>query len=129
MREYLGIPFKDFGRTKEGLDCWGLCVLIAKEKFNYTLPPLEKHYTSATDGISVDMLVQHEKLTGWEKVKRYKAGDIVVFSVAGFACHVGTYIGNNQFIHILHGSEVTIERLDAILWAKRLEGVYRRCKP
>ena len=128
MRKYLGIPYKDFGRTEDGLDCWGLCVLIAKEQFNYDLPLLDKQYTSATDGKSVSDLVALNKLSKWNKVKEYIKGDIIVFNVAGFACHVGTYIGDGLFIHILNGSNVTIERLDSITWKKRLDGVYRRCK-
>lgn len=127
MRKYLGIPYKDMGRTVEGLDCWGLCVLLAKNEFNYDLPALDRQYTSATDGRSVADLVAINKLNGWEKVEVYEKGDIIVFNVAGFACHVGTYIGEGLFIHILHGSNVTIESLDSITWKKRLNGVYRKC--
>ena len=127
MREYLGIQYKDFGRTKEGLDCWGLCCIVAKEQFNYELPALDGKYISASDGSSVSDLVALEKLNTWERVTEYRAGDIAVFNVAGFACHVGTYIGGVKFIHILQGSEVTIENLDSIVWKKRLDGVYRRC--
>jgi len=126
MREYLGIQYEDFGRTKKGLDCWGLCCIIAKEKFDYELPALNGKYLSASNGASVSDLVEFEKLKGWRKVTKYEAGDIVVFKVAGFACHVGTYIGEGRFIHILAGSEVTIENLDSIVWKKRLDGVYRR---
>lgn len=128
MREYLGIPYKDFGRTKEGLDCWGLCCLVAKDHFNYDLPPLDGQYTSASDGSSVSDLVALEKLGDWVKVLDYEAGDILVFNIAGFACHVGTYLGKNKFIHILQGSEVTIENLDSIVWKKRLDGAYRKCQ-
>ena len=128
MRKYLGIPYVDFGRTKEGLDCWGLCVLIAKEQFNYELPLLDHAYVSATDGKSVSDLVALNKLSMWQKVEEYIKGDIIVFNVAGFSCHVGTYIGEGLFIHILNGSDVTIECLDSITWKKRIDGVYRRCK-
>ena len=128
MREYLGIPYKDHGRTKEGLDCWGLCVMMAKEKYGYVLPDLNHDYTSAVDSKSVSTLVEYSKLDGWEKVTKYAAGDIVVFNLAGFPCHVGTYIGRGRFIHILNGSHVTIETLDSIVWNKRLNGVYRKCK-
>ena len=128
MRNYLGIPYKDFGRTKEGLDCWGLCVLIAHEKHSYELPLFLSDYASASDGESVGDLVEAEKLREWSKVDEYKNGDIIVFRVAGFPCHVGTYIGKGKFIHILKGSEVTIESLDSITWANRLDGVYRRCE-
>jgi len=130
MREYLGIQYVDFGRTKEGLDCWGLCYLIAKEKFNYELPVFSNHYASASDGESVSDLVESEKLKQWDKIdiNKYEEGDIIVFRVAGFPCHVGTFIGKNKFIHILKGSEVTIESLDSIVWRNRIDGVYRRCK-
>lgn len=128
MRKYLGIPYQDHGRSKEGLDCWGLCVMIAKEKYGYVLPNLDHDYTSAADGKSVGTLVEINKLSGWEKVSVYRSGDIVVFNVAGFPCHVGTYIDDDRFIHILNGSHVTIEHLNSITWSKRLNGVYRKCK-
>lgn len=128
MREYLGIPYKDFGRDKEGLDCWGLCVLIAKEKHGYILPSLADGYTSATDSNSTSELIEVEKLKDWDQVKKFKAGDVAVFRFAGFPCHVGMCLDGESFIHILHNSNVTIERFDSIVWRNRLTGVYRRCK-
>lgn len=128
MRRFLGIPYQDHGRTKRGLDCWGLCVLVAKEVYDYELPSLNKMYSSAGNGADVSELVEVEKLSKWDKVSDYKAGDICVFNIGGLSSHVGTYIENNKFIHILQGSEVTIEDLDSILWTNRLNGVYRRCK-
>ena len=128
MRQYLGIEYKDFGRDKEGLDCWGLCVLIAKDIHKYDLPLLNNGYESATDGGSVHDLVEIEKLKEWVKVTEYEAGDIAVFRVAGFSCHVATCVNKKEFIHILAGSDVTIEKFDSLSWSNRLEGVYRRCK-
>jgi len=128
MRKYLGIPYKDHGRTKEGLDCWGLCCIVSSEQYGKELPLLLGKYTSASHGDNVSELVELEKLKDWVKVLDYEAGDIVVFRVGGFPCHVGTYIGEGKFIHILSGSEVTIESLDSITWSNRLDGVYRRCK-
>lgn len=127
MREYLGIPYQDKGRDKKGLDCWGLCMLVASNEFNYSLPSLEEFYTSSLNEFSASSLINKEKETNFTKQENYKAGDVCVFSVGGFACHVGMFIGDNSFIHILGGSNVTIECLDSILWSRRLEGVYRKC--
>jgi len=128
MRKYLGIPYKDFGRTTEGLDCWGLVCMIAKEQFDYELPLLNGRYLSASNGANTSELIEVEKLKKWVKVSDYEAGDVVLFNVGGFASHIGTYIGEGKFIHILKGSDVTIENLDSMVWNKRLNGVYRRCK-
>ena len=72
--------------------------------------------------------IEIEKLKEWQKVTKYVAGDIAVFRVGGFSCHVGMVINAKEFIHILSGSEVTIEKFDSIVWNKRLDGVYRKCK-
>lgn len=36
--EYVGIPFADYGRTREGADCWGLARLIWRERAGIVLP-------------------------------------------------------------------------------------------
>ena len=45
---YIGTPFKAFGRTMEGCDCWGLLRIVYREAFGIELPSYVSDYT-ATD--------------------------------------------------------------------------------
>ena len=35
VREFIGIPFKLHGRDMNGIDCWGLDILIYKKDLHY----------------------------------------------------------------------------------------------
>lgn len=45
LGQYVGLPFKKYGRDRDGLDCWGLCRLILREQADLELPA----YTGSHD--------------------------------------------------------------------------------
>jgi cell wall-associated NlpC family hydrolase len=36
--QYVGLPFRDKGRARTGLDCYGLVVLVLREQFGVEVP-------------------------------------------------------------------------------------------
>ena len=39
--DYVGLPFKEGGRDRQGLDCYGLLRLVINERFAGTVPEYE----------------------------------------------------------------------------------------
>lgn len=118
LSEYIGIPFKYGGRTKQNLDCYGLVMLLYKELHNIELP----------DVVSPEYLETIAELVSTELVKwqpcELKEGALLVFSIRGYGAHVGYYLGGDKMIHTWEKTNgVTIERLSHS-WQHRLLGTY-----
>src|SRR5512144_1011435 len=53
VAEYVGIPFVDLGRDRQGCDCWGLVRLILAGQAGLALPSLATGYGSEADHAAV----------------------------------------------------------------------------
>jgi len=121
--KYVGLPYKDNGRTTAGIDCWGLACLVYREHFDIELPTLDDQYVGSQD-LTISSLVTSTK-ESWIATQEPKPGDICVFNVLGEPTHVGIYIGNQKFLHARAGQDSVIESLDSVGWNRRLEGIYQ----
>ena len=65
----------------------------------------------------------------WEDVPRAAAqiGDIVLLAIAGAPLHVGIVAGTDplRMLHAEQGLDTCLERLDSVMWARRIAGFYR----
>jgi len=120
--KYIGLPYKDNGRTTAGIDCWGLACLVYREHFDIELPTLDDQYVGSQD-LAVKGLVTSTK-ESWILTTEPKAGNICVFNILGEPTHVGIYVGNKKFLHARAGQDSVIESLDSVAWNRRLEGIY-----
>lgn len=118
--DYVGIPFRDHGRTREGLDCWGLYRLVARERFGLELADFD--YV-AGDRRSHDGMIRGAN--DWLPVVVPGPGDAVLFRLGGAACHIGMVLAPGMMLHARDGYAACIERFRSPLWARRLEGFYR----
>jgi len=126
--KYVGLPFKDGGRTREGLDCYGLLVAVYRDEFAIDLPAYEGAYVSAHEQDEVAALLSNRiPADAWRPVAGVpRVGDAVVFRLLGQPWHVGVMVSPTEFLHVeaAHGT-ATVERLDALRWARRRHAVYR----
>src|SRR5262245_40354600 len=112
---YVGIPFADGGRTRDGLDCYGLLHVIYREEFQIELPSYTGAYLSAHEHAEVAALLANRiPLDAWEPVLGApRVGDAVVFRVLGAPWHVGVMVSPTDFLHVEAGQVcAAIERLD-----------------
>ena len=124
--EYVGIPFEPHGRTRKGLDCWGLVWLIYLERFKILLPSYAGHYDDTNDGVFLNLLTTSQRnAQPWIEVQEEQLGDVVLLRIFGCAMHVGLIIKPEYMINIRKTVDSCIEPIYRSAWKKRIEGIYR----
>lgn len=104
MAEWLGVPYKYGGESRQGTDCSGMVMTIYKEVYNKDL------FRSSNEQVKNVKLIKREELT---------TGDLVFFKISGNkVSHVGIYIGENKFIHSTTQSGVVISSLEEPYYKK-----------
>lgn len=122
--QYVGLPFKELGRDRNGIDCYGLLKLCFAETYGIELPTYDS-YSSTKDWAQVSPLIQQERDASWEPVTDHREGDVVVLKIHGHPWHCGIVLTYPKFLHVEWGTETCIDRLDSVRWARRVEGFYR----
>lgn len=123
---YIGLPFRDHGRDRSGLDCWGLVRLVLAEQFGHMLPSLTQDYAHSRAAGAISELILRE-IPLWHSIPagEEKAGDVIVLRLNGKPLHVGAVLGDKQMLHIEAGINSAIERYDGTRWKDRVFGFYR----
>lgn len=122
--DYIGIPFEEHGRSRRGVDCYGLVRLVMAEVYGLATRDYRDYASTRPKDCAV--LFRGAKTDSeWVKASNPLPGDVVLINILGMPAHCGIYIGNGDFIHASHEAGVCIERLAAPLWAKRIAGYYR----
>lgn len=126
---YVGIPYRLHGTTREGLDCWGLPRLWYLEQYGIELPSFGDRYgreLDATERAHIAEVVRGES-PKWQTIRQghEQRGDLVLFRVAGEEAHLGIVVGAGRFLHARPNTDSCVERYDSPVWARRLAGFYR----
>lgn len=119
LDSFIGKPYKKDAIGPEAFDCYGLVAAIRKQE----ALPFPPH--RVLTGIGIKREVQEAKFTAIV-LNGPKPKCLVLFKPDGkFVTHLGLVLENAyQFIHIVEGSSVRVERLDAPFWRHKLEGYY-----
>lgn len=67
---FIGLPYADKGRDRDGVDCWGLVKLVYAEVAGIVLPDYSDAYTRPGDHASVAAAVESGLKDGWQRVER-----------------------------------------------------------
>jgi cell wall-associated NlpC family hydrolase len=124
--EYIGLPYRERGRTRDGLDCWGLIRLVLAEQAGVTVESYVDGYRGERDLVRIAQLFFEEATSSsWRQVPLDTAQvfDVLELALAG-RHHVGLVVAPGRMLHVLAGRETCIERLHPI-WARRIEAAYR----
>lgn len=105
--EYVGLPFKRMGRTREGLDCWGLVRLVLLEKGNLELPA---YNTDDPDGATIDL---HSRVWPSIEIKDARALDVAILMNAVrigkrweyMPIHIGIFTSPGRILHVVEGKQ------------------------
>jgi cell wall-associated NlpC family hydrolase len=125
--DYIDIPFRFNGRTREGCDCWGLVKLIYKEKLGVDLPDYTGTYWNGLVSSlkEVARLMKKEK-DKWQEISEPELYDVVLLRVGGIVGHIGIILDKSRMIHITEGINSCVENYKSKLWKTRIAGFYRR---
>jgi cell wall-associated NlpC family hydrolase len=119
-------PFAEKGRSRKGLDCWGLVVLAHREVLNKDIPTYEEEYETTEDHKLLNDIFL-ENMIKWEQISTENAvpGDVVVINLAGRPLHAGIIVDKNLMLHTERKIGTVIERFDHPKISKRLAGIFR----
>ena len=128
VNKALGVPFKAKGRDYTGWDCWAPPMLAYRDVLGIELPNFVDDYVDPGDNSASRRVIQDIILMqkhNWEKVKKPKAMDVVLFTFGDTQTHLGMMIDEKCFIHCERKINTVVERLGCAKWKKRVEGIYR----
>ncbi|WP_020179641.1 NlpC/P60 family protein [Methylopila sp. M107] len=122
-RDYLGIPFADEDRGREGLHCYALARLVIREQTGVDIgdygPAKARHENAEAiaRGRSTGPFVEVSN-------RPLRAFDLIVYEVGRIDDHVAIAVDGGWMLHVLKGD---ISRLDPICdpMFGRVSGVYR----
>lgn len=126
--DLIGVPYRDGGRTLDGLDCWGL-VLEVFRRMGIMIPDV----FSGQDQLAVRDLQAHQpaldwiaSLFGdWRRVEVPTIGGAVAIgNVEGAAVHVGVIVEPFRMLHAMRHTGVVLSRVDHAPWAEQVLGFY-----
>jgi len=126
VRPYIGIPFAEHGRTREGCDCWGLVRLVLGERWRIWLPSFSESYRDTDDREAIEALLAEERVA-WRRISGpfFHEGDVVLLRVGGRAMHLGLIVGFPWMLHVERGIDAACDRLDGLRWARAVDSVWR----
>lgn len=127
-RDFIGLPWKFAGRSRDGVDCWGLLWLVYRDVLGVAVASYAQETTDAPERAQIAALLNHDRqVSPWTDVL---AGsecpfDMAVFRRAGIDSHVGIVIGPGRMLHITHDTESRVERFDDGRWKPKLVAIHR----
>lgn len=128
--QYLALPFRERGRTRRGVDCRGLLLLVLEEQLGLRAPEPSELYGS-TDPRNGAQLADFARAQAalWQPCAAAPFAALG-FTVAGLPVHVGVAIDDDRFLHARQGVGVQVSALSdrdpgETRWGDRLLGAYR----
>lgn len=110
-QNYIGLPHKEGGRARDGLDCWGLIRLVYKEQADIELPELPG--IGAAKVLETCHTVIKELEVSWIEIPRPVECCAVGMSQKEAIHHVGIYTGadGGKIIHCWGSQNVVADTL------------------
>lgn len=105
VSDLIGIPYKENGRTLEGLDCYGLAIEVEKRYGKNLRDAVYENHNEELSQI-------WEPLLNIKKTDILTEGCLIEIHIKG-TLHIGVAIGNGLMIHATINQGVRISRLAA----------------
>ena len=103
LPEWRGVPYREGGLSKRGVDCSGFVYLTYQSRFGIRLPRTTRGQAAVGRPVSQ---------------RELRPGDLVFFHTKWKTNHVGIYLGNGQFIHASTSRGVMASELNNPYWRK-----------
>lgn len=123
LNRYVGLPWRDRGRTPDGCDCWGLLRLVYAGEFGIDLPDHSNGYVDTSDR-AISGLIGNG-LADWTSVAAGREGPLDAILIRQAPWHVGVVVRRGLMLHMPENQSSCIEPYDTGRWSRRVEGIYR----
>ena len=126
--QYIGLNFREGGRKRTGLDCYGLLRLVINERFGGNIPEYEGIAYRGGDDADFLATLMDERIRLWTPIRigDERPGDGILLRVMGRPIHVGIVIVQGLMLHIEKDCDSLIERYsNGSRWERRILGFYR----
>lgn len=126
---FIGIPYIEFGRDRNGCDCWGLTCAVYREVLTIELPDY-LGYGSVDEHSEVAALIEGAVTSPlWSKVDgSAQPFDVAVFRRGTLSTHVGVVIQPGLMIHMEGEDCAKVVDYRIGRWKNRFIGHYRHFK-
>jgi cell wall-associated NlpC family hydrolase len=122
--KFIGIPYEHKGKSFAGADCVGLVELFNKEVLGRSIPDFSDLYLDPSEYRYHNIVIESQKSL-FEPISEPTFGDIILFRIGAYACHLGIFIDESTFLHSHQGHDSAIQRIDSHSWSKRIIGFFR----
>ena len=124
-RQFLGVPYRHLGRTKRGLDCYGLLLLYAKNILNVELP--DWWYEKDWEKRGNDYFTENYQGYAY-RVERPEIHDVILFCTdrdVRIPNHCGILVKQpDLFLQATYDGVMTSSLYNDV-FRNRIEGFYR----
>jgi cell wall-associated NlpC family hydrolase len=124
---FLNLPYLETGRTRAGVDCWGIVRIVYGEALGIDLPSFDGRYVDLKEREEIERLF-NEALEDWVDVPRgqERQFDVLRFQVGRYRTHVGIVVEpRRDMLHAVHGEPSALAIYRDPPWAPRLIGAQR----
>ena len=118
--DLIGVPFQDGGRDKNGLDCWGLVMLLLKRQGYDGICDYDISASCLSD---IHDAMERQRRT-WRKLEAPVPGCVILLAngCTARANHVGIVVDESHFIHSYAKTGVCLSTLRR--WQAHILGYY-----
>ncbi len=124
----MGLPWHERGRSRDGVDCWGLVREVYRQQLGISLPSYEGEYTDPHERSETSaILTGNAAQWPWRPIDagEQQPFDVIMITRGGVPAHVAIVVDAAQMLHVAPGELSRIERYDCGAWRRRIEGFYR----
>jgi len=126
-QQYIGLPWKEKGRTRAGIDCYGLVRLILAEQCGIRLPSYTGAYASTEERAQILAAITAGSADLARRIERHEVRpfDVVEMMDEGVPTHLGIVSAPGRMIHIPRRRLSEMPRWDRGAWADKVVGFWR----
>lgn len=139
VRQYIGAPFLENGRTPDGWDCWGCMRWVMDKHFGIRVPAYdgvtwhrppeglsdrERLAFCASQTRELNDFVNTTMILPWRKVDHPGPGCGIQMKPWNQPIHVGVVVARGWMLHCEEECNTVCVEYDGILWCNRVTGFY-----